>query len=294
MLQQRLAATFVSQLSPTNLELIENPMSTGLYAVQHIRKMRGGSQAHLLRGSDGAFYVTKFQNNPQHIRVLANEMFATRLAQWLGLPVPRVEVIEVSDWLVTHTQELRVEVGHSALPCSSGRQLASQYPDIEAQVFDYLPESMFPQVVNLGDFARCLVLDKWTANSDGRQAIFVRRPRGRRYKTMFIDQGYCFNASEWSFSDCALRGVYGRSCVYANVTGWQAFEPALTRAEEADPVDLWRCAEPVPPEWYGYDYGALNRMVELLHQRRRIIRDLISDFRNSSRNPFPNWTGDGG
>jgi hypothetical protein len=32
-------------------------MSTGLYAVQHIRKMRGGSQSHLMRASDGHFYV---------------------------------------------------------------------------------------------------------------------------------------------------------------------------------------------------------------------------------------------
>ena len=59
-------------------------MSTNLYAVQHIRRMRGGSQAHLMRASDGHYFVVKFQNNPQHIRVLANEIFATRLAQWLG------------------------------------------------------------------------------------------------------------------------------------------------------------------------------------------------------------------
>jgi hypothetical protein len=39
--------------------------------------------------------VTKFQNNPQHIRVLANEMLATNLGLALGLPMPRVEVIEV-------------------------------------------------------------------------------------------------------------------------------------------------------------------------------------------------------
>jgi hypothetical protein len=49
-------------------------------AVQHIRRLRGGSQAQLLRASDGAYYVCKFLNNPQHIRVLANEMFATRLS----------------------------------------------------------------------------------------------------------------------------------------------------------------------------------------------------------------------
>jgi hypothetical protein len=265
-------------------------MNTGLYAVQHVRRMRGGSQAHLLRASDGAFYVTKFQNNPQHVRVLANEMFATRLGQWLGLPVPRVEVIEVSDWLIANTPDLRVEVGGMATPCSSGKQLASLYPDLEAQTFDYLPESLLSQVVNLQDFARSIVLDKWTANSDGRQVVFTRKPRGRRYRATFIDQGYCFNAGEWTFPDTPLRGVYARNCVYTYVTGWESFEPALTRAEEADPIDLWRCAESIPPEWYEYDHDALNRMVESLHQRRPIIRALINAFRESSRNPFPNWT----
>jgi hypothetical protein len=57
-------------------------------ALQHLRKLRGGSQPHLIQASDGASYVTKFQNNPQHIRVLANEMFATRLGLALGLPMP--------------------------------------------------------------------------------------------------------------------------------------------------------------------------------------------------------------
>jgi hypothetical protein len=60
-------------------------MSSSLYAMQHIKKMRGGSQAHLLRVSDGGFYVTKLVGNPQHTRVFANEMLASRLGQWLGL-----------------------------------------------------------------------------------------------------------------------------------------------------------------------------------------------------------------
>jgi len=269
----------------------KDSMSAGLYAIQHIRRMRGGSQAHLLRASDGAYYVTKFQNNPQHLRVLANEMFASRLGQWLGLPVPRVEVIDVSDWLITHTQDLRVEMGVGAVPCSSGKQLASLYPQLEAQVFDYLPEAILSRVANLADFARSLVLDKWTANGDGRQAIFVRQPRARRYRVEFIDQGHCFNAGEWTFPDSALRGVYARNSVYAGVRGWASFEPALTRAEEADLVDLWRCAEPIPPEWYQYDYNALVRLVESMYQRRQTIRSLITAFRNSSRAPFPNWNG---
>jgi hypothetical protein len=267
-------------------------MNSGLYAVQHIRRMRGGSQAHLMRASDGAFWVCKFQNNPQHVRVLANEMFATRLGRWLGLPMPQVEVIDVADWLITNTPDLRVEVAGNAVPCSTGLQLASLYPNPESQVFDYLPENMLAHVTNVSEFVRCLILDKWTCNSDGRQAIFIRKPRGRKYSASFIDQGYCFNAGEWDFPDAPLRGVYARNCVYAGVTGWKSFEPALTKAEDCDIVDLWRCAEPIPRQWCGDDHEALERMVETLYQRRQMLRALISAFRQSSRHPFPNWKED--
>jgi len=132
-------------------------MGTCVSAVQHLRRMRGGSQSHLLRASDGAHYVTKFMNNPQHVRVLANEMLATNLGLRLGLPMPRVEVIDVSDQLIENTDDLRVEV-----------------------------------------------------------------------------------------------------------------------------------AAQVPEEWYEYDVSGMNRLIEMLYRRRPSIRDLISEFRKSKRNPFPN------
>ena len=57
-------------------------------AVQQIRRMRGGAQGQLMLASDRKLYVVKFQNNPQHVRVLANEFLATRLAEAVGLSVP--------------------------------------------------------------------------------------------------------------------------------------------------------------------------------------------------------------
>lgn len=268
-----------------------NPMNTGLSAVQHIRRMRGGSQSHLLRASDGAYYVTKFQNNPQHVRVLANEMLATRLAEWLGLPVPPVEIIEISDWLVANTAELRMQVGTSSVPCSSGRQLASRYcGDPLTPVFDYLPETALGRVANLEDFARVLVFDKWTGNSDGRQAIFSRKNNRARYRATFIDHGYCFNAGEWSFSDSPLRGVYPKACVYSGVRNWDSFEPTLSRAESCSHSDLWALTQDIPEEWYGRDSQGLEKMVEALFRRRNRIRDLIDEFRCSDRNPFTSWS----
>jgi hypothetical protein len=238
------------------------------------------------------WYVTKFQNNPQHIRVHANEMLATRLGVALGLPMPRVEVVEVSDWLIDHTADLRIQLAGHSIPCQGGKQMGSLYvgPQILGRLLDYLPQTLLERVVNVTDFARVLVLDKWTCNADGRQAVFHhKRPRSQRYTATFIDQGYCFNAGEWTFPDYPLRGVFANNCVYEGVTGWDAFEPALTRAEEMDSDTIWRCAADIPEEWYEGDRDGLHQLVEALYRRRGLIRRLISIFRESARNPFPNW-----
>jgi hypothetical protein len=223
---------------------------------------------------------------------LANEFLATNLGRALGLPMPQVDPIEVCDWLITNTPELRIETAGSSKPCSTGLQLASRYavdPEKE-MVFDYLPETILPNTVNGQNFARVLVFDKWLGNCDGRQAIFKKRPRGRKFHVMFIDQGYCFNAGAWNFPDLPIFGVYGKNSVYSGVTGWDSFEPTLSRAEAFDSTDLWNLAADVPEEWYQCDAEALSRLVDTLYKRRLLIRDLITGFRNSNRNPFPNWT----
>jgi len=56
-----------------------------------------------------------------------------------------------------------------------------------------------------------------------------------------------------------------------------------------DADTIWRCAVEIPEEWYEGDRDGLHRLVEVLHHRREAIRRLITDFRRSSRNPFPNW-----
>jgi hypothetical protein len=156
---------------------------------------------------------------------------------------------------------------------------------------DYLPEDQLVGVRNLREFAGALVLDKWTCNANGRQALFHRKGREKRYSATFIDQGFCFNAAEWRFEDASLRGAYGRNVVYREVTGWESFEPWLSRVEEMGAQPVWEIAETMPPEWYDGDVEALERLVEKLIERRSGVRDLVTEFRESSREPFPNWNG---
>jgi hypothetical protein len=253
--------------------------------------MRGGAQGHLMRCSDGHYYVVKFRNNPQHLRVLANEMLATRLADRVGLPVPATEVVEVDEWLVEHTPELSIQLAHSTIRCQAGLQFGSRYvvDPMQGQVWDYIPVEMLGRVRNLETFAGMLVLDKWTGNANGRQAAFWRRSREKLYTASFIDQGYCFNAGEWSFPDFPLRGVYASNEVYAGVRGWESFGPWLSRVEGIDKEVIRLLAGEIPPEWYGGEWDELNRLVKTLIERRTRVRELIEAFRCSPRNPFPGW-----
>jgi hypothetical protein len=259
-------------------------------AVQHVRRMRGGAQAHLMRCDDGHFYVVKFQNNPQHLRVLANELLATRLAKLVGLPVPEPAIVSVDEWIVQNTPELSVQLAGKTERCPAGLQFGARYAidPMEGMIFDYLPETLLDNVRNLNAFAGMLAFDKWTCNSNGRQAVFWKKARERKYTATFIDQGYCFNAGEWNFPDSPLRGVYAYNAVYKDVRGWKSFEPWLSKIESFDEGLLKQSAEDIPTEWSG-DWNAREALLDALYRRRKKVAGLIDEFRASSRSPFPNW-----
>ena len=244
-----------------------------------------------MRCDDGCYYVVKFRNNPQHERVLANEFLATRLAKLVELPVPAATLVDVSQWLVDHTEELTIVLGSHTFPVEAGLQFGSQYvvSPTHGQVFDYLPSAMLHRVRNLEAFAGILALDKWTGNADGRQAAFWRKTSERKYTAAFIDQGYCFNAGEWTFPDSPLRGVYPCNEVYAEVSGWESFQPWLSNIETLDADAIWGVAGTIPPAWYGGAWGELEALVQRLIERKTIVRELILAFRESHRRPFPKW-----
>jgi hypothetical protein len=267
------------------------------YALEQIRKMRGGSQPHLMRCSDGGYYVVKFQNNPQHRRVLVNEMLGTGLAAALGLPTAPTCPIYVAERLIELTPQLSMEMPRSWIPCQSGMQFGSRYPGDPRRpnVCDSIPQWELHKVTNLWDFAGMFVFDKWVCNTDGRQVLFIREtdtsPFSRvSYTAVMIDQGMCFDCGDWKFPDAPLRSIYYHKEVYKGVRGIGDFEPWLSRLEsEINLQVLTQAANEIPPEWYESDRPALDELLERLDRRRRTIRETVSAVCSASPRVFPNW-----
>ncbi len=264
-------------------------------AVEFVRRMRGASQPYLLRCADGENYVVKFRNNPQHVRVLANEMLAGRLAQLIGLPVPNPAFVEVPVELVSGNPLLEFEIGPRREPCAAGLQFGSRFPGAPGQtlVVDFLPDRLLKSVVKNHPrvFLGAFVFDKWTCNCDGRQVIFYRSPdqEGSTYSAALIDHGFCFNDGDWNFPDSPIRSLYPRRWVYEGVRGLNSFEPFLSRVENLEAAELEECVRGIPEEWCGENPEKLMRLAERLFERRRLVRQALIDAKNSSLSPFPNW-----
>ena len=147
-----------------------------LRAVGHVRKMRGGAQAHLLEADDGNWYVVKFRNNPQHRRILVNELIASILLEYLRIAAPETVLIEVSPAFLAANPEAHMTLGARQVAVEPGWHFGSRYPGNAARVavYDFLPDALLTNVVNLEDFRAILVFDKWMGNADGRQAVFFR------------------------------------------------------------------------------------------------------------------------
>ncbi|HMD31264.1 MAG TPA: hypothetical protein VKG84_05085, partial [Candidatus Acidoferrales bacterium] len=202
-------------------------------------------------------------------------------------------VVEVRQELIENTAELVVQMGNSRTPCAAGRQFGSRYPGNPAllAVHDFLPDEQLGAVENLDAFAGMFTFDKWTCNTNGRQAVFFRGAGSWRYQAWMIDQGFCFNAQNWDFPDAPLRGLYARVCVYDGVRGMAAFEPWMARMKRLGEDGTFdEMASRIPLEWYDGDLDALYALLERLVRRTERLPDLIVEARNSYRRPFRNWT----
>lgn len=276
-----------------------------VHARRHIRRMRGETCPHLMLADDDQYYVVKFSNNPQHRRVLVNEVVCYELLKHLDLPTPAWRQIEVSDTLIRSDPNLRMPSGAS---CAPGIHFASRFPvDPTLQaVYDYIPAVMRQQLQNRSAFLGMLAFDKWVGNTDCRQAIYYRArgsllsesrsessecPQSKSlvYRACFIDHGLAFEGRRWRFADGSAQGVCAFRDVYEQVSGVDSFEPWLSKIVQLPRRVLEEALSRVPDVWRCNDASALKDLSERLFRRCNRVAGLLIEARAVEPGLFPNW-----
>jgi hypothetical protein len=246
-----------------------------------IRRMRGGSQAQLVQGCDGNFYVAKFLGNPQGNRTLINEWIACSLLRGLGVLTPSLRVLELPQSFKSH-EDLHFLVGNRRTPLEGVVHLGSQCPvnPEKTAIFDFLPDRLLPKVGNLTEFATMFVFDHWIGQTDTRQAVFIRDrsiTADIGFLAYFVDHGMAFDGGHWQLRDQRLSGLAFQSNLYALLDLLTLVETALCRVESIDEATLFAATNGVPSSWFAPgDRGSLYALLAKLRQRQLILRPLIA------------------
>ncbi len=274
-----------------------------LTARRLIRKMRGGAQAHLMEADDGHFYVVKFLNNPQHRRILVNEMVCSVFLRYLQISCPEYAVVQVTPDFLAANPDVCLQLGSRTITPEAGWHFGSRFPGDPDRlaVFEFVPDPLLRGVGNASDFLGVLAFDKWVSNADGRQAVFFRarlkqwsassatHPLKMGFVVAMIDHGYAFNGPYWDFPESPVQGLYSRRLVYEAVTGIDDFQPWLDRVVHFPEEVVDQAFRQIPPEWIEGEEDAFETLLEKLLRRRARVPDLIRNCRHANNTPFPNW-----
>lgn len=256
-------------------------MASPAIAIESIeRRMRGGSQALLVRTTNQDMYVAKCLGNPQGDRTLINEWIVTRLLQSLNISAPEVHPLQLTDG-VPGSNLLHFELGTHKIPIRLGLHLGSRCPVDPARVaiFDFLPRRLLSRVVNLPDFVFAYVFDHWVSQSDTRQAIFIREHRPDRqvaFRAYLIDHGFSFGGQRWELSDTALHGLYYDRAVYPESDMDSHCHAAVDKIQSLPEQLLSLAYHDVPTEWFANgDREQIMQLLQKLSSRRAKLHESV-------------------
>ena len=245
-----------------------------------VRRMRGGSQARLIQGDDGRFYVAKFRGNPQGDRTLINEWIATKLLQKLEISAPQMVVLAYDPSRLKEAASFTI--GDHKIPIEPGLHLGSLCPvDPDKQaIYDFLPQKLLEKTVNLEDFAGVLIADTFLNQIDRRQAIFVRARSRQRlaFRTFFIDHGMILGGNAWEVKGSKEDFTYFDRLVYLNIDVHSHCERIVARIEDFTVEDLFDMAAGLPETWFARgDYDVFASLCTSLDRRKKHLHTLVNE-----------------
>lgn len=229
---------------------------------------------------DGEPYIVKFKQNPEGLRVLANEYVCAKLAKKLHLPIPNPALIQVSDEFI---KDFGTKISdHVGEQITTGihfgtKKLKKAYPLTNADMI-YLAR-------NVHIVPEILLFDHWIHNSDrdrnGGNLLFD----AVKMELVILDHTHAFDLGPiWTATQLTQRmndryiifdtSGYVYKKLVPHIRGNQPFHSILDKMSRLTRDDLWNIIDSIPDQWevceedkialHSYLWNRLNRIEEVL------------------------------
>lgn len=256
-------------MGPDNLKLTD-PVLRAMARLRPLTdwsRLEGGASEPQLfaargEGPEVVHVVAKLPDNPQGLRVLANEWLGAKLLDLLGAPHPPVYLLEVPDACVAQA------VYTTGAPLRGGLAFATAYlAAAEVPAPEDLDDLDRPEAL-----ARIALFDTWTGNVDVRQLRHMRRSGGGPGSQVFaVDQGGCFGGAAWTADELDRAPSPVLDATTPALLGHlrdprEALREALEALAAADAETLLDLTAAIPEPW---GVGASERAALTRYMLRR-------------------------
>ena len=237
-------------------------------AVCYIRPVGGQWGYHVVEASDGFNYTITVPSGFCNETIPATQVVCNRLATLLGLRVPDVKVVIVSEALLRRGKDSRP--GRAHRPLRRSPELCAGF-----RCDDSAPSSVPGHgrsaltARNLRDLMGALVLDIWTLNTSPRRwtAAFAE-VTGRNECTLTEDSGG-LSGGDWGLFLASTHSTSGAiHAVALRVKRQQQLQPWLSRTLALDLNPVWELAFLMPAIWHGGQRQVLAKVLDKLCRRQ--------------------------
>lgn len=246
-----------------------------------ITTLKGGTRPEIWKGKDGNYYVVKFTDNPQGVRSVINELFASQIGRAIGLPIPEGVVAYLTSGGHTEWPDGCLPRRDSQLQsrATQGEHFGSLIPyDFATScAFDYCPSKLTPRIKWLRDMVGCWVFDVWTCNADSTQFLF--HTYGRKALRLWkIDHGAAFGGIKWALRDSERLSSHWSATIIGITQSLSHIDRYVARIQSLDIDGLEAMAAAIPRNWLAGQEGAFSHLLEQLARRAEQLPNCVTDL----------------
>lgn len=251
-------------------------------------KLCGASQPAIVQGSDGTFYVVKFDGFPG-THSLVSEVLGSELIMGLGLPSPGWVPIELSSRFISENPGLWFKSGKAAIPPRPGLHFGSRLIEAndDSRTYQMIPHSWIDRIENRADFLGMLIVDLWANNCDRRQAVFLAGAEGK-LSASFIDNGLMFGGRFGNDTTCPRRAMVYDLDIYNGL--WNdnndlVVKEWLKRIDRIGGQAIRWILSSVPDSWVESEFD--RHVINQLEERRQRLPCLLNEAKETLNSTYP-------